>query len=591
MLMNDTPSNTRQPKPAAPRYTVVRPSLVQSIIAPVTTRKADDHTLFVDFGQAMFGTLRLTVSSEQASSIVIHLGEKANEQGRLDRQPPGTVRYLRVELAVKSGTHEYQLTIPADKRNTGPLAIHMPAHIGEVYPFRYVEIEAGQCKVDVASVRMIAVHVPFDDDAAHFECNDDVLNAVWKMCKHTIKATSFAGVYVDGDRERIPYEGDAYINQLCHYCADASYDMARYSHEYLIQHPTWFTDWILHSVLMAWADYQYTGNADSLVCFYEDLKAKTLIDLAGEDGIISTFSELRTKEFEARLHLDGEQYAKMKVMNDLVDWPPGSFTQGGIGERDNHEMLPVNSVVNALHYRTLIIMESIARVVGNVVDCVAFQTQAIKLHKTFNRGFFDEARGVYIDGEGSSHASLHANSFALAMGLVPAHRKASVIAFIKSRGMACSVYGAQHLLEGLYDAGQGDYALSLMNATHDRSWFHMIEQGSTVALEAWAHKYKNNLDWNHAWGAAPGNIIPRKLMGVEPAQAGFAAVSIKPQPAGLQYAKIKTPTPQGPIEMVWENSANKKARLVITRPGQIKLKLDMTHIAYADVIDNNKSVW
>ena len=26
-------------------------------------------------------------------------------------------------------------------------------------------------------------------------------------------------------------------------------------------------------------------------------------------------------------------------------------------------------------------------------------------------------------------------------------------------------------------------------------------------------KYKNNLDWNHAWGAVPANVIPRGLMG------------------------------------------------------------------------------
>ena len=34
----------------------------------------------------------------------------------------------------------------------------------------------------------------------------------------------------------------------------------------------------------------------------------------------------------------------------------------------------------------------------------------------------------------------------------------------------------------------------------------MIEVGSTMTLEAWDAKYKPNLTWNHAWGAAPANI-------------------------------------------------------------------------------------
>jgi len=58
------------------------------------------------------------------------------------------------------------------------------------------------------------------------------------MCKYTMKATSFTGIYIDGDRERIPYEADAYINQLGHYYTDREYSMGRVSSEYFIKHPT-----------------------------------------------------------------------------------------------------------------------------------------------------------------------------------------------------------------------------------------------------------------------------------------------------------------------------------------------------------------
>ena len=62
--------------------------------------------------------------------------------------------------------------------------------------------------------------------------------------------------------------------------------------------------------------------------------------------------------------------------------------------------------------------------------------------------------------------------------------------------MACSVYGAQYLLEGLYFAGEADYALELMTSTSDRSWWNMIQSGSTMTMEAWDIKYKPNSAMN-----------------------------------------------------------------------------------------------
>ena len=108
--------------------------------------------------------------------------------------------------------------------------------------------------------------------------------------------------------------------------------------------------------------------------------------------------------------------------------------------------------------------------------------------------------------------------------------------------MACSVYGAQYLMEALYKAGEADYALDLMTATHDRSWYNMIKIGATITLEAWDMKYKPNADWNHAWGAAPANIIPRCMWGIQPKTAGFGVVEIKPQMGKLRNSSIVLPT-------------------------------------------------
>jgi hypothetical protein len=129
--------------------------------------------------------------------------------------------------------------------------------------------------------------------------------------------------------------------------------------------------------------------------------------------------------------------------------------------------------------------------------------------------------------------------------------------------MACSVYGAQYLMEALYNAGEADYALELMTATHDRSWYNMIRIGSTITLEAWDMKYKPNADWNHAWGAVPANIIPRGLWGITPAAPGFGKVQVAPQMGSLEKASISHPTPRGQIKGVYEKITNRLTRYEI----------------------------
>jgi alpha-L-rhamnosidase len=116
--------------------------------------------------------------------------------------------------------------------------------------------------------------------------------------------------------------------------------------------------------------------------------------------------------------------------------------------------------------------------------------------------------------------------------------------------MGCSVYGAQYLLEALYQAGEAEHARRLITAPGDRSWRHMVEDvGTSITLEAWDNRYKPNQDWNHAWGAAPANLIPRYLMGVEPLEPGFSRIRIRPQPGGLERASLDLPTIRGTVHV------------------------------------------
>ena len=136
--------------------------------------------------------------------------------------------------------------------------------------------------------------------------------------------------------------------------------------------------------------------------------------------------------------------------------------------------------------------------------------------------------------------------------------------------MACSVYAAQYLLEGLYEAGESPYALYLLTSTGERSWWNMIRSGSTIAMEAWDMKFNPNSDWNHAWGSAPANIITRCLWGITPAEPGFASAVIQPQLGNLTYSKIKVPTIRGAIECEYQWKSSSKEFYSIRLPKNMK---------------------
>ncbi|MDR2036741.1 MAG: family 78 glycoside hydrolase catalytic domain [Bacteroidales bacterium] len=529
---------------------------------PVRMHGIDGHITFIDFGKAAFGRLRITLSSPGSDTVIIHLGESV-KGGRIDRKPGGSIRYTSYRLPLMPGTHSYLVKIRPDRRNTGSAAILMPDYTGEVIPFRYCELEGYGQNISKADVIRQSVHYPFNEQASHFYSSDSILNQIWDLCKYSIKATSFTGTYVDGDRERIPYEADALINQLSHYCLDREFSMGRYSHEYLIENPTWPTEWIIQSVLMAWHDYLYTGNPASLQRFYVDLKAKTLTALTETNGLISTRTGKQTSGFLKSIHFGG------KAIRDIVDWPQSGVLGVGKespGEADAFVFTDYNTVVNAYHYEALQLMSLIAGTLGKTDDCNTYRKQAQYVKQQFNKLLLDSKKGYYNDGIDTDHSSLHANIFPLAFDMVPAKNSKTVTDFVRSRGMACSVYGAQFLMDAVYNGNDSDYGFQLLSSTAERSWYNMIRAGSTITLEAWGRNYKPNLDWNHAWGAVPANIIPRKLMGIEPLEPGFRKIRIKPQPSSLSHAEIVVPSIRGNIKVSFNNTPGTKFEMEIEIP-------------------------
>ena len=514
----------------------------------------EKNLTLLDFGKDAFSQMYIFFDKVRTGdTLIVHLGECLKD-GRIDRNPGEARRYRNIRVITEAGKKTYDIIIPHNRRNTRKPAILMPEEVGEVMPFRYCEIETSEnskLKISRKNVVRVTVNVPFNENASYFHCDNDNLNRIWDLCKHTVKATSFTGYYVDGDRERIPYEADALINQLCHYGVDSEYDMARRTFEHLLKNPTWPTEWIMQVNLMAWYDMLYTGSKELIHKYVTELYAHTLLGLVDDETKLVTTRCGQTKEF---LHSIGRR----EKINDIVDWPHSGIlglSQGQGGEDDGYVYTDFNTVVNAYHYIAVRRLSEMLDAIGRNDESEELKRYCVRFKEVFNRFFFDEKRGCYRDGIGTDHASLHANIFPIVFGLVPSSYRKSVSDFIISRGMVCSVYGAQFLLDALYDCNRGDVALKLMTNESERSWINMLREGSTMTMEAWGNVFKPNQDWNHAWGAAPANIIPFRLMGIRPTSIGCSEIEIFPQTATLRNAEIRVSTIKGGVEVKIKHSA------------------------------------
>jgi alpha-L-rhamnosidase len=529
---------------------------------PVTITNVAPGVILVDFGKVAFGNLSLTPPINASNTITVRFGE-ALSNGRIDRHPPGSVRYAVAE-AVPYGGKMLVVAPAPDARNTKqPVAVLTPPEWGVVLPFRWVEIENWPGQMQPEQIRRRAAFASdWDDSASAFESSDPMLNRIWDLCRYSIKATAFAGIYVDGDRERTAYEADAYFSQMGRYYADGEVQMARDTFDRLLKQPTWPTEWAPHMIFMAYADWMQTGDTHWLAAHYAALKSKLQFERELPDGLISSTD------------------AQIKK-GDVVDWP--------VGERDNFVFTHTNSVVNAFHLRALMLMSRLARALNQTADADNYEARERTALAAFQEKFFDPARGLYRDGAGTDHCSLHANLFPLAFGLVPPEHRAHIAQWLGDQGMKCSVYAAQYLLEGLFENGESSQAIALMTAPGDRSWRHMVESGTTITWEAWDQRYKPNQDWNHAWGAAPANLLPRFVLGVQPLAPGWKRALIQPHPGSLEQADGKVPTPLGPISIEWKNSNGFELSLILpprmSAQVEIPARENVTHITV-----NGKSV-
>ena len=480
--------------------------------------------LFFDFGRDAFAVLRIEAEAECGQEITLAVGEVLLS-GRIHREPGGSRIYQEQTVRLEPGSNRIDMTMFHPGYNQGTLPVEPNA-----VPFRYAEVR-GFRGTRLRAVQR-AFFGAFDDAASDFRSSSPALDRIWEFCKYTMKATSLFGVFIDGNRERQAYEGDTLVNQLSWFACEREPEIARRTIDRLFEYPTWPTEWRLAMIPVVHDYLLYTGDMENVLRWYEPLKRKNLLSGVREDGL------LEADRISPEEKLCPGFGASGKVA-DLIDWPPG--------ERDGYEIGPVNLVPNCWQYMALCRSAEIADLTGRNTDAGFFRAAARRSRAAIRRTMFKN--GFFVDNPDSDHIALHSCIFPVLWNVAEDSEKGPILKKMLSRGMACSVFIAQFLLECCYRNGLAAEALARILSGGLRSWNNMLAKGATITMEAWDDSFKPNQDWNHPWGAAPANIIVRHLCGIRPVEPGFRTFAVDPRPGPLTGFFLRTPTPSGSVEL------------------------------------------
>jgi alpha-L-rhamnosidase len=413
--------------------------------------------------------------------------------------------------------------------------------------FRYVEVLNMPGDLDAGDIRAIVRHYPFDAHASGFRSSHPVLDDIWSLCANAVRDCCQETVVDCPTREKGQYINDAFVTAHSQMLLTGDTRLARKVLEdaalsagicpglMAVAPGSVMQEMAEASLLwpaLLWEYYQHSGDEAFL---------KQMLPVL--DGLMHYFQ--RHENATGLLEDVCEKW-------NLVDWP-ASCRDGYDFDLSNGGGQGCQAVLNAHYYRMVETCSRVYQAAG--LDAEPLDRKRKALREAFVRTFRNARSGLFVDAVGSNHASLHASAMALCAGLVPVETQFAVVSFLRSKGMACGVWFANFLLQGLIAAGQADLAFDLMVADEPHSWRNMLQEGATACMEVWGADQKWNTSFCHAWASSPVVLLVEEFLGIAHALPGWQAIRIQPRmPRALKSVSLHLTLPQGRLSATYGRS-------------------------------------
>ncbi|MER5472009.1 alpha-L-rhamnosidase C-terminal domain-containing protein [Streptomyces sp. NPDC002685] len=570
------------PRGAFTRVNEVWPEPVAPVVVPSVT---------VDFGKVVVGFPRVRFTSASDNSPGVRLAFSETKQFLTDRSD-----FTRSDQSGAPGQGTDQFAVPAggaDWTDHQGFQAGDKVYADGLHGFRYLKITLDALASDLpaaqpwGTVEIDSVGLDFSaylgtpsTYRGWFLCSDDDLNRYWYGASYTNElatdtfrqddvdprnawSPSLEGKVVLHDgakRDRDPYVGDLAVSARTLYLThDDAAAAARNVLADLADHQRadgWIPpasisgyalplfDYPLWWVTCSWDYVLYTGDRSYASRYYPNLLK-----------VLDTW------------------YPSVTDSAGLLS--KGLNGTGGYGDYAFLNRTGRITYYNANYVQALNDAARLARWLGREGDATRWTQRAESVKGAINAHLWDDAAGAYLDSAtGPVRHAQDGNAIAITAGVAGSERAASALAHLDATtqrpygnafmdndtlfGDASQrVYAFTSYPEivARFETGRAESAVDQIRRTY--GWMDSHDPGITnwEGIGPGGSLYEGAYtSMAHGWSTGVLPALTHQLLGALPTSPGYATWEVRPHPGGIAWAQGQLPTPQGPLEVRWENT-------------------------------------
>lgn len=231
-------------------------------------------------------------------------------------------------------------------------------------------------------------------------------------------------------------------------------------------------------------------------------------------------------------------------------------------------------VSNAFIVHDLEMASSLAKRMGRIEDAQRWRNQLEQTRAAYISAFIEADGSMKDDYQG---AYIMALALVLPKGELYNKVYAKLVEKINAEGMQTGFFATPHILPLLCENGNAGLAFDLLMQPECPGWMYQIDRGATTTWERWdalrpdgtVNEEKSGSDnmvsFNHYSFGSVGEFYYRYILGIQPAEPGFAKVNIRPfVDARLGSVSGSYNSVSGKIGVAWQIADEKVSVQIVT---------------------------
>ena len=393
--------------------------------------------------------------------------------------------------------------------------------------FRFVRVEVSPADepLTIHSLDYTFTAYPFEA-LARVETSDPATADIWRLCWRTARLCAHETYEDCPYYEQLQYAGDTQVQAMVSYVVAGDASLARqflYHFDWSRQ-PTGLTRsrypsrvpqtipfWSLHWVLSVRDYWQHTGDRRTVESLWPGVMA-----------VMDYFDR----------HLTSEG-----IVGGLDGWLVADWCTRWTAEKAGNGVPPGcpegrGAFASLMTVATLTAAAELAEALG--AESAELRRRAGALRAAAHRVFYDPQQGLYRDEPASAGGSAYTNVWAI-LAEMPCDRPALAERIVRDQTLCeLTAFSTYFAWRALADAGRYDLMGELL-----APWRQMLAWGLTTCPET--PDFARTRSDCHAWACGPLVEYVREILGVRPAEPGYAVIGIEPKPAGLAFARGRVP--------------------------------------------------